>query len=735
MTQLPGPIQLKGGTLAARPATAVDRQPYFAKNDGAAGTLYIYDAEATAWRKVGGTGAVTSVADRMGDVVLGESDITGLVVDLATLAAAITSEASTRSTADSLRELLTNKDTDGTLASNSDTKYASQKAIKTYVDAETTRATTAEATKQSTSAKDQASGYAGLDSSGLLKTAELPPQMDMFANMPNARFVPTFTEFSPANGPNYDMYTVPTGKRAMVLNFNVIPGAINGPITGGGFGVRPQVKIGGTYYRTAIAPANTVVPLALTFTSGSTYIAEAGEIVSFARTSQFTLSAAASAATTALTLTAVSVSSSGAAVYTGTITNGVTSAFAGYTFTITGFATSANNGTFLCIASSTTTLTLVNLSASAETHAGTATTQSFTIYTGASIDTTVRGSYVTVAGFANGVNNGRFLVLNSTSTTLTVANPSGTAETLAATASLGAYFSLSVNILEFDNTSPLRTVKILSTVQGGNVFYTPPGFKNGMFCSSLMAGNLFSSQSCITGYNDTAINSVWTVHLLKGVTETAVLTSASLAVGGLTAYVGNFQEASSTALALTATANASGSNTTYTGTITNGGANAYAGQWFLITGFGTAANNGLFLCTGSTATTLIMANSSGVASSTQVATAVASPLSGKSVTISGFSNAGNNGTFNCVFATSTLLIVSNSGGIAETHAGSMSTTRTANQSNRLQGLTSSFNGGTTNNILGGVTSSILNIANGDTISLWFVDNLSPILVWANVIEF
>jgi hypothetical protein len=35
---------------------------------------------------------------------------------------------------DALKELLANKDTDGTLAANSDTKYPSQKAIKTYVD-------------------------------------------------------------------------------------------------------------------------------------------------------------------------------------------------------------------------------------------------------------------------------------------------------------------------------------------------------------------------------------------------------------------------------------------------------------------------------------------------------------------------------------------------------------------------------------------------------------------------
>jgi plasmid maintenance system antidote protein VapI len=42
--------------------------------------------------------------------------------------------ATTMATALGLRELLSNKDTDGTLAANSDTKYPSQKAVKTYAD-------------------------------------------------------------------------------------------------------------------------------------------------------------------------------------------------------------------------------------------------------------------------------------------------------------------------------------------------------------------------------------------------------------------------------------------------------------------------------------------------------------------------------------------------------------------------------------------------------------------------
>lgn len=47
-------------------------------------------------------------------------------------------------------------------------------------------------------------------------------------------------------------------------------------------------------------------------------------------------------------------------VYTGTFTNGGTNAYAGYALNFSGFATAANNGTFICVASTTTTVTVTN---------------------------------------------------------------------------------------------------------------------------------------------------------------------------------------------------------------------------------------------------------------------------------------------------------------------------------------------------------------------------------------
>jgi hypothetical protein len=70
----------------------------------------------------------------------------------------------------------------------------------------------------------------------------------------------------------------------------------------------------------------------------------------------------------------VANASAGTTVYTGTITNGalITNMWQGYYFIVTGFTNSANNGTFLCSASTATTLTLVNATGVAETHAATA---------------------------------------------------------------------------------------------------------------------------------------------------------------------------------------------------------------------------------------------------------------------------------------------------------------------------------------------------------------------------
>lgn len=69
-----------------------------------------------------------------------------------------------------------------------------------------------------------------------------------------------------------------------------------------------------------------------------------------------------------ITLTTVSQvsASAGTAVYSGTVLNGEFGFYAGVAFVITGFSNSANNGTFMCMASSSDALVLQNVSAIAE---------------------------------------------------------------------------------------------------------------------------------------------------------------------------------------------------------------------------------------------------------------------------------------------------------------------------------------------------------------------------------
>lgn len=78
---------------------------------------------------------------------------------------------------------------------------------------------------------------------------------------------------------------------------------------------------------------------------------------------------------TQFVLSAAATASGGTTVYTGTITGGGSNAFAGKTFSVAGFQTAANNGSFIATASTTTTLTLENGAGVAETHAGTATSE------------------------------------------------------------------------------------------------------------------------------------------------------------------------------------------------------------------------------------------------------------------------------------------------------------------------------------------------------------------------
>lgn len=67
------------------------------------------------------------------------------------------------------------------------------------------------------------------------------------------------------------------------------------------------------------------------------------------------------------------------AIYNGTITGGANNAYVGLTFTVTGFTNTSNNGVFLCVASTATTLTLNNPLSVSETHVGSAGNNPFNV--------------------------------------------------------------------------------------------------------------------------------------------------------------------------------------------------------------------------------------------------------------------------------------------------------------------------------------------------------------------
>lgn len=126
----------------------------------------------------------------------------------------------------------------------------------------------------------------------------------------------------------------------------------------------------------------------------------------------------------------------------------------------------------------------------------------------------------------------------------------------------------------------------------------------------------------------------------------------------------------------------------YTGTITGGGSNAWAGYSFVVTGFVNAANNGNYVCTASTTTTLTLKNEKTIAETHAASAAgveglavytgtiveTANSLVGKTFVVAGFTNAVNNGTF---IATAnngtTTLTLAAPDAIVESHAATATT--------------------------------------------------------------
>jgi hypothetical protein len=208
---------------------------------------------------------------------------------------------------------------------------------------------------------------------------------------------------------------------------------------------------------------------------------------------------------------------------------------------------------------------------------GTNTVYNGTITGGAS--NAFAGLYFLITGFTNvaddGVifSNGTFLCVASTATTLTLNNADGVAETHAATA-LGMY-----------SAEPALVVGDISSLSTTSPF-------NGwtQYDGRIITADYFASPTPQSNF--------------YGIIQQLQVNEA---------VVGPFT--------LTSANNTDGTNTVYNGTITGGASNAFAGKIFNVTGFVTnPSNNGEYYCVASTATTLTLDNSSGIAE-THAATA------------------------------------------------------------------------------------------------------------------
>lgn len=215
-----------------------------------------------------------------------------------------------------------------------------------------------------------------------------------------------------------------------VVQYPVVPGSVEVHLEG------TQDILNGPWFQ--LAKSTLTAGDSQTVNLGSSkVIAVRTNVVVASNPEAFTLTAATYDTNNPYTLSAAANASAGHTDYTGTFSDGGSNALVGQVFTVAGFTTVANNGTWICTASTTTVLTLANTAGVAQTHAGTATSQS-TIYTGTITgggSNAFAGQTFVVAGFvAHTSNNGSFLCTASSATQLILTNAAGLSETHAATA-------------------------------------------------------------------------------------------------------------------------------------------------------------------------------------------------------------------------------------------------------------------------------------------------------------
>lgn len=272
-------------------------------------------------------------------------------------------------------------------------------------------------------------------------------------------------------------------------------------------------------------------------------------------------------------------------------------------------------------------------------------------------------------------------------------------------------------VYSFDDTSPLKTPRLIfssaSGIANAMVFpattytlYTVPNGKKALHVVGGVGGSN-ETQPSLQSYVASAISAQYFANIYR-VPSGGSITGVNLVnvrrqcnsltqltqspYGGLSAGDSlNFNTCSPMQIFFSAVANAAGGSTVYTMSSTTGAAaNGWVGATVIFGGWNNTVNNGTFTVSASTATTLTVNNASGVAETksvvgelTQTLTSVATGtgvysftangvvgagnLVGALVTVTGFTNAANNGTFPCTANAAGSMTLTNPSSVAETH--------------------------------------------------------------------
>ena len=174
---------------------------------------------------------------------------------------------------------------------------------------------------------------------------------------------------------------------------------------------------------------------------------------------------------------------------------------------------------------------------------------------------------------------------------------------------------------------------VLEDVAGNPVLSSPVEAELGVAAPYALLGysgitntgaTLIAGGNIAAGTGSTAITGITSANFVAPATiDQADVAAAQTA---LAAAILHYQNLLPTASAISAAASSIGSTAVYTGVFVGGAANGLAGRTFAVTGFVTnASNNGTFLATASTGTTLTLANASAIAE-THVASATQAAL-------------------------------------------------------------------------------------------------------------